>query len=444
MIEEWPFPPLAGIIGCPTLRPDGSLFDRPGYDEATGLVLENTVRMPPIPAKPTKDQAVAALEILEELLTGFPFSSDHVNGQIVEASRAVALSQLMTPIVRGAMAAAPMHLTTAPEAGSGKSYLADLAAMIAISERCPVLALAPREEESEKRLIGAALAGMPIISIDNANRTLGGDFLAQVTERPRAVFAPAGRVEPLRIDNSFLRASPTATAPPSTAIRCRTATCRLDANREDPEPRVRYQSLAMIRQGSRQIHRRRPDTSRAPGSKQGTASLESPATRDGRTASARRSSGSTAPIPPQQSPNPATPIRYAPIAAPSSTHGKPCSATVKAMSSPRSSIRPNPIRHCTMPFAPSPKTATTTVKSPVSESACGYAKTKTPSSIDTSSQSIAATRIAPDGSSRPSDPDAGVAGDAGVVRAQVRARTHAQVRVKCCATLPQLPQLPQS
>jgi putative DNA primase/helicase len=37
MAGEWPFNPIVGVIGCPTLRPDGSLLDRPGYDDATGL-----------------------------------------------------------------------------------------------------------------------------------------------------------------------------------------------------------------------------------------------------------------------------------------------------------------------------------------------------------------------------------------------------------------------
>jgi len=248
MVEEWPFPPLAGVIGCPTLRPDGSLFDRPGYDEATGLVLESSIPMPPIPARPTEAQALAALELLEELLDGFPFRTDHVNSQIVEASRAVALSQLMTPIVRGAMEAVPMHLTTAPEAGSGKSYLADLAAMLAIGERCPVLAMAPREEESEKRLVGAALSGMPIINIDNANRTLGSDFLAQLTERPVLSPRRLGSSDPVRVDNSFtVLANGNNAAVAADQVR-RTITCRLDANREDPENRkFAANPLMMIR-----------------------------------------------------------------------------------------------------------------------------------------------------------------------------------------------------
>ena len=39
MAGEWPFAVLAGVIGTPTMRPDGTLLLAEGYDESTGLVL---------------------------------------------------------------------------------------------------------------------------------------------------------------------------------------------------------------------------------------------------------------------------------------------------------------------------------------------------------------------------------------------------------------------
>ena len=35
--KEWQTHVLTGLIGAPTLRPDGSILDEPGYDEETGL-----------------------------------------------------------------------------------------------------------------------------------------------------------------------------------------------------------------------------------------------------------------------------------------------------------------------------------------------------------------------------------------------------------------------
>ena len=93
---------------------------------------------------------------------------------------------LVTPVLRAALGpAVPMHVVSAPSAGSGKSYLCDLGSVISIGERCPVTAVAPREEETEKRLIGSALAGHPIIALDNCNGVLSG-FPRATHRAPRA------------------------------------------------------------------------------------------------------------------------------------------------------------------------------------------------------------------------------------------------------------------
>ena len=239
MIDEWPFPPLLGIIGCPTLRPDGSLLNKPGYDEATGLVLDGSLALPPIPLRPTKDHAQAALDRLNELLAEFPFRDD--------ASKAVAYSQLITPVVRAAMTVAPMHLTTAPEAGTGKSYLADVASTIATGDRCPVIALSPNAEESEKRLLGAVVSGVPIIGLDNGSQVLAGDLLCQVTERPIMSIRALGSSPLRRIENTFTVVANGNNAAVADDLVRRTLTCSLDAEMEDPESRTfAGDPLAMI------------------------------------------------------------------------------------------------------------------------------------------------------------------------------------------------------
>lgn len=170
------FNELAGIIETPTMRPDGSLLFEPGYDPVTGLLLVNPPPMPAIPDKPSQGEAKAALTLLNELLDEFPFVDD--------ASRSVALSMLITPVVRGAMDFAPAHTTTAPEPGSGKSYVADIMAAIATGQPCPVLSAGVDEEELEKRLNGEVLEGAPFISLDNVNGVLKSAFLCQmVTQR---------------------------------------------------------------------------------------------------------------------------------------------------------------------------------------------------------------------------------------------------------------------
>jgi putative DNA primase/helicase len=239
MVGEWPFPPLAGVIGCPTLRPDGSLLTAEGYDPATGLVLRSALAMP-VSQTPTRSDAECAITLLNELLAEFPFAD--------AASKAVALSMLMTPVLRGAMPTAPMHLVTAPEAGTGKSYLADVAAMIATGERIAAVAVAPNPEETEKRLIGSALSGYPVIGLDNCRDTLAGDFLCQVTERPLLQLRALGKSDKIRVANTFtVFANGNNVAVADDMVR-RTIRCALDANVENPELRTfRGDPLATVR-----------------------------------------------------------------------------------------------------------------------------------------------------------------------------------------------------
>ena len=189
---DWHFKLITGVISTPTMRPDGSLLMDQGHDEATGLLLVEPPPMPAIPENPTKENALAALALLEGLLVGFPFIDD--------VSRAVALSALISPVVRGAFPVLPMHASRAPTAGSGKSFLWDIVAAIAIGQPMPVMSTGADTEEMEKRLGAAMMAGQPLISIDNISGELGGDALCQIIERPVVEIRILSKSERVRIE----------------------------------------------------------------------------------------------------------------------------------------------------------------------------------------------------------------------------------------------------
>ena len=68
MIErkaEWKFRNIVGVISTPTMRPDGSLLIVEGHDATTDLLLVDPPEMPAIPDKPTRADAVTALNQLE-------------------------------------------------------------------------------------------------------------------------------------------------------------------------------------------------------------------------------------------------------------------------------------------------------------------------------------------------------------------------------------------
>lgn len=226
---DWAFPAVTGIIGTQTIRRDGSLLASPGYDARTGLILVDPPELPEIIAEPTRDDAEDALNLLHELLAEFPFTGT--------GSRAVALSALITPVVRAALETAPMHATTAPQAGTGKSYVFDIAAAIALGQPCPVIAAGKTEEEMEKRLGAALMAGMPLISIDNVNGELGGELLCQAVERPLVNPRILGKSEIGQVQNRqtfFATGNNLVLLDDMTR---RAVVCSLDSDQERPELR---------------------------------------------------------------------------------------------------------------------------------------------------------------------------------------------------------------
>jgi hypothetical protein len=174
---QWKLPMLTRVISAPTLRSDGSVLDEPGYDPPTGLLFDAQGGVfPKLSLSPTHEGAAGAVSVLKELLATFPFIDD--------ASRSVALSAILTALVRTSLPSAPLHAFAAPTAGSGKSMLVDIASMIATGRETPVLAQGSTGEEFEKRLGAALLAGDATVSIDNCEQPLGGELLCQMLTQP--------------------------------------------------------------------------------------------------------------------------------------------------------------------------------------------------------------------------------------------------------------------
>ena len=172
---SWHLPPLLGVVTAPTLRPNGTVIDQPGYDVETGIVYHpHGIKFGLVPERPTKDQAFVALFGLQRLLRGFNF--------VTQADASVALSAILTAVVRRAMPVAPMHAFSSPVAGSGKSMLVNIASVIATGWQAAVTSSGNEggsNAELEKRLTASLLMGDAVVSIDNIDRPLSGGFLCQ-------------------------------------------------------------------------------------------------------------------------------------------------------------------------------------------------------------------------------------------------------------------------
>jgi putative DNA primase/helicase len=165
------------------------------------------------------------LELVEE----FPL--------ITDVDRAVALSMLITPVIRHAISVALGHLADAPDYGSGKSFLEHLASLIATGRRAAVLSAARTEEELEKRLDSALYEGRTFIVIDNNNRTLGGDRIAQMVTETLLGLRPLGKTRnPEIVNQTCLYANGCNIGVRDDLVR-RFLRARMDANMEHAETR---------------------------------------------------------------------------------------------------------------------------------------------------------------------------------------------------------------
>ncbi|MBY4639667.1 DUF6371 domain-containing protein [Gluconacetobacter entanii] len=225
----WSFPSIAGVITTPTLRPDGSVLMAPGYDPATRLFhVDDPLLDLRLPA-PSREAALEALNTLNTLLEEFPFAAD--------VDRSVAVSSIVTAVVRGMMPVSPLFAFRANAPGSGKSFLVDVASVIATGRVCPVTSAGEDTTEMEKRLAGLLLAGYPIMSLDNVNGELGGDLLCQATERPIVRIRELGSSSSTEIENrAVIFATGNALRVKGDMTR-RSLVASLDAGMEQPELR---------------------------------------------------------------------------------------------------------------------------------------------------------------------------------------------------------------
>lgn len=159
-------PVLNGLARQPYLRPDGSLMSGPGYDLATGMFGDFDAHAFAVPVMPTRQEAMASLGVLQELLAEFSFASD--------TDRAAALSAILTAAVRASLAHAPMFHVQGHMVGSGKSYLCKLITAFATPQLGTPTTFPSDDDECRKLLLAELMRAPAVIEFDN----LTGDLVA--------------------------------------------------------------------------------------------------------------------------------------------------------------------------------------------------------------------------------------------------------------------------
>lgn len=157
---------LEAVVETPTLRPDGTLLDVPGWDDETGLLYEPNADFSPIPPTPTRIQALVAADHLLDLVSNFPFAGANRDEQDIH--RAAWLAGLLTALVRFAIPGpCPLFVFDANCPGTGKSLLTDIIALIATGRTMSRTAFPDDEAELRKRITSIALAGDKLMLFDN-------------------------------------------------------------------------------------------------------------------------------------------------------------------------------------------------------------------------------------------------------------------------------------
>jgi hypothetical protein len=228
--------PIEGVVECPTLRPDGSVLETPGYDDATGLLYEPNGRFPKVPERPSRDDARAAADELLGLVQDFPF--------VDKAHGAVWLAALLTPLARFAIdGPCPLFLFDANSPGTGKSKLCDLVAIAATGREMARSGYPEQDVEMDKVLTAVAMAGDRVMMFDDIGA--GGSVGGKSLDRALTARTYKGRI--------LGRSQMTAELPMSTifyatgnnigmkgdALR-RVIPCRLESTEERPEERCGF------------------------------------------------------------------------------------------------------------------------------------------------------------------------------------------------------------
>ncbi len=165
------FRELRAIVDAPTLRADGSVLQEPGYDAASRLYLAPGGAFPPIPRSPDNEQVAEAIAALCDPLDEFPF---------VEVYDGVAaLAAILTVAARHWIdGPVPAFAISATAAATGKTLLAQAVSEIGSGQPAAVTTVPRNDEEIRKKITTFAVAGSPVVLLDNIEEPLGSEPLA--------------------------------------------------------------------------------------------------------------------------------------------------------------------------------------------------------------------------------------------------------------------------
>lgn len=234
---------LTSVVETPTLRADGTIMQKPGYDSTTGYLYIPGCSFPEVEDnKATQQYAKWALDFLNDVFVDFPYVND--------SHRSVPIAALLTLISRPAiLGSVPAVLFDASTRGSGKTLQTDAIAMIATGRCAPRMNYTSDDVELEKILGSYALKGSPFICLDNVPtmRPFGGGPIDRcITTRDTLELRVLGRSEvpEMRWRALIMATGNNMTLYGDTARRVLMA--RLEPKEESPEHRTKFRHQNLL------------------------------------------------------------------------------------------------------------------------------------------------------------------------------------------------------
>jgi len=177
---DWPgLRRLDAVVTHPVLLPTGDLLTANGYHRGVRLLASLPADLTvTVPDAPTRRDVAAAVAVLLDPLTDFPFETP--------AHRAALVAGLLTPLAWFLFdGPAPLFLIDGNVRGVGKGLLADVVALTVTGRRFPVMSYTNDREELRKKITTLAMEGERLVLMDNLAGAVGNDILdaALTTDR---------------------------------------------------------------------------------------------------------------------------------------------------------------------------------------------------------------------------------------------------------------------
>ena len=163
---EWPpIPRIEAVTESVTLRANGSILEKPGYDADTGLFYAPRETCTSVKSTPTRDDAVRAKDMLLDVWRDFPLAT--------QEHCAACLAACLTPFARYAYnGPTPLFLVDANVRGAGKGLLVDSWSTIFNSRRMARMTIPKNDDECRKRITAIAMANESLVLLDNVTGSL--------------------------------------------------------------------------------------------------------------------------------------------------------------------------------------------------------------------------------------------------------------------------------